>query len=67
MHFLKCNNCGHLNEVKGEYLVFCQKCNKKLENNYSDWKTRNPDKSIEEYKRLVCITEDEIRKEVGNS
>jgi len=57
MHFLKCNNCGHFNEVKTEYLVFCAKCNKKLDNSYTEWTKRNSDKSFEEYKQLICTTE----------
>ncbi|WP_320019299.1 hypothetical protein [Labilibaculum manganireducens] len=57
MHYLKCNNCGHLNELKSEYMTFCTKCSKKLENNYSDWKNRNSDRSFDEYKQVVCTTE----------
>ncbi|WP_461637436.1 hypothetical protein [Labilibaculum euxinus] len=57
MHYLKCNNCGHLNELKSEYMTFCTKCSKKLENNYSDWKIRNSDQSFDEYKQAVCTTE----------
>ena len=60
MYYLKCNNCGHLNEVKTEYLSFCSKCNKKLENNFSNWQRKFPEKSLEDYKRLICISEDEI-------
>lgn len=58
MHFLKCNKCGHLNEVKSEYLVFCDNCHTKLENNYNKWKEVNPDKSFEEYKQIVCTSEE---------
>ncbi len=61
MHYLKCNNCGHLNEVNGEYLTFCSKCNKKLENNFSDWKKRNPEKSLEDFKQLICISASDIQ------
>lgn len=57
MHYLKCNNCGHFNEVKTEYLVFCANCNKKLDNSYSEWTKRNSDKSFEDYKQLICTTE----------
>lgn len=57
MHYLKCNNCGHFNEVKTEYLVFCANCEKKLENNYSDWTKRNPEKSFEDFKEMNCTTE----------
>ena len=57
MHYLKCNNCEHFNEVKTEYMIFCSKCNKKLINNYSDWSKRNSDKTFENYKELFCTTE----------
>lgn len=62
MHFLKCKNCGHLNEVKSEYLTFCSICNKKLDNNFSGWKKSNPDKSLEDFKQLICISDEEIQK-----
>ena len=61
MYYLKCNNCGHLNEVKSEYLTFCSSCNKKLENNYSDWIKRNHDKSLDDFKKLICISESDIK------
>jgi hypothetical protein len=62
MHFLKCNNCGHLNEVKTEYLIFCSNCNKKLDNNFSNWQTRNPVKTFDDFKQLICISEDDVQK-----
>jgi hypothetical protein len=60
MHYIKCNECGHFNEVKSEYLVFCAKCNKKLDNNFPDWKKKNPGRGFDDYKRLVCVTEEAI-------
>lgn len=57
MYYLKCNHCGHFNEVKTEYFVFCENCNTKLENNFSNWVKKNPGKSFEEYKQEVCTTE----------
>ena len=57
MFYLKCSKCGHFNEVKSEYLIFCAGCNKKLDNNYSDWSKRNPEKSFGDYKKLICVTE----------
>ncbi|MCF8298384.1 MAG: hypothetical protein K9J13_12630 [Saprospiraceae bacterium] len=62
MHYLKCKNCQHLNEVKTEYLTFCSNCNKKLDNNFSVWKKSNPDKSLEDFKQLICISEEEIQR-----
>jgi acetyltransferase-like isoleucine patch superfamily enzyme len=47
----------HYNEVKSEYLIFCSNCNKKLENNYSDWSNRNSDKTFEDFKEIICTTE----------
>lgn len=61
MHYLKCNNCGHLNEIKGEYLVFCSSCKKKLENNFTDWKRHNSEKTLDDFKQLICISETDIQ------
>lgn len=62
MYFLKCSKCGHFNEVKTDYLIFCSNCNKKLDNNYTDWQLYNPEKTSEDFKRLICISEEELRK-----
>lgn len=56
MHFLKCNKCGHYNEVKTEYQMLCSNCNKKLENNFHDWASKNSDKTFDDFKVLVCTT-----------
>ncbi len=57
MHYLKCDNCGHFNELKTEYLVFCSHCSKKITNNYSDWGKRYTDKSFEDFKSICCTTD----------
>ena len=62
MLYLKCNNCGNLNEVKTEYLSFCSSCNKKLYNSYSSWKLQNPGKSFTDYSNLICLTDKDIEK-----
>lgn len=59
MHYLKCTYCGHLNEVKTEYLTLCSECNKRLENNYKDWKEIHPEKSYEDFMSEVCIEMEE--------
>ena len=38
MYYLKCKHCNRLNEVKSEYMVVCGLCNRKLEDNFKDWK-----------------------------
>lgn len=60
MYYLKCNSCGHLNKIENENLLFCSKCNKKLENNFRDWKRIHSESSFEDFKKLVCISEQEI-------
>jgi hypothetical protein len=56
MHYLKCSNCGHFNELKTEYLTFCKNCNKVLKNNFTDWKKDNPNNTFEDFKQLICTT-----------
>jgi hypothetical protein len=67
MHYLKCNRCGKLVEVKTEYLIFCPFCDKKLTNCYSSWKEANNDKTFDDFKQLVCISEDDLPKEKQKS
>jgi len=57
MHYLQCNNCGHFNEVKTEFLIFCSHCNKKLDNNFSDWHKRNQHKTLDDFKQQFSTTE----------
>lgn len=54
MDYLICDFCGSSNEVKSEYLTFCNNCEKKLPNNFSEWQKDHPDKSFEQYKTAVC-------------
>ena len=61
MYYLKCKHCNHLNEVKSEYLVVCGLCNRKLEDNYKDWKVKHPEKSFEDFQREVCLTEEQVK------
>ena len=65
MYYLKCKHCNHLNEVKSEYLVVCGLCNRKLEDNYKDWKVKHPEKSFEDFQREVCLTEEQVKKETS--
>lgn len=67
MHYLKCSNCDHLNEVKGEYLTFCANCVKQLDNSFAEWKKDNPKKTFEEYKQSVCIAIDAQTPEVSDN
>ena len=62
MYYLKCKHCNHLNEVKSEYLVVCGLCNRKLENNYKDWKVKHPEKSFEDFQQEVCLTGEQVKK-----
>jgi len=46
---LICDNCQHKNTVNSERIVFCKNCDKKLENNYLDWKKTKFNSSFETY------------------
>ena len=66
MYYIKCNQCGHLNDFQNDYLTFCSSCNKKLENNYTSWQKSNPSKSKEEYIQLFCISDEEFQERALN-
>ena len=59
IYYLKCINCGSLNEVKTEYLTLCSHCGAKLNTNYKLWLQRlgNERKTFEEYKKEACISQ----------
>jgi hypothetical protein len=59
MHYLKCENCGHLNPLQTEYLVFCANCQKKIANNFHDWQKNNSDKTFDDFKNLVALSEEQ--------
>jgi hypothetical protein len=48
-NYLICDNCQHKNSVTSERIVFCKSCDKKLENNYLDWKKSKFNSSFETY------------------
>lgn len=58
MYYLRCNHCGHLNEVNSESLLFCSNCNKKITNNFGNWHQQNPEKNFNDYKLEQCINSD---------
>lgn len=61
MIYLKCPKCGHLNEVKTQYLTFCAGCNKKLDNSFAAWQVLHPDGSFEDYQQQVCLTGEQVK------
>jgi len=55
MIYLKCKSCGHYNELRSEFLTFCGQCEKKLENNYSEWKNKRPESNFEDFQQEVAV------------
>jgi hypothetical protein len=51
-NFLICDNCQHKNTVTSERNVFCKGCQKKLANNYLDWKKGKFNSPLEEKKNI---------------
>jgi hypothetical protein len=56
MKYLKCNYCGHLNEIRSEFQVFCSQCNKKLSANFSEWSKRNQGQNLNDFADQVGIS-----------
>jgi hypothetical protein len=48
-NYLTCEHCHAKNAITSERLVFCRHCNKKLPNNYSDWRKAKVDASFDTY------------------
>lgn len=59
-HYLQCDHCGHFNFVKSEYLIFCEKCDKKLTNNFKDWHKKFPDETLDDFKAQKCVSEEAL-------
>lgn len=55
-NFLICDNCQHKNTVTSERIVFCNGCQKKLANNYLDWKKGKFNSPLEEKKYIFQRT-----------
>lgn len=55
MEYLKCTDCGCMNEVKTECPMFCSSCGKELEINFGNWDVKNQ-KSFLEFKKEVFIS-----------
>jgi len=63
MYYLKCNHCGHANELKTEFLTFCNQCGKKLSANFQEWSKEHPGASFDDYKKMVGTTDLQVLKE----
>lgn len=55
MIYLKCNACAHHNPSRSEFLTFCEKCGKKIENCFSNWKQKRPEGDFEAFQQEVGI------------
>jgi hypothetical protein len=60
-NYLTCDSCQHKNTINSERIVFCKNCNKKLVNNYIDWKKTKFDSSFETY-----IAKETLEKNTSN-
>lgn len=61
-NYLTCEHCHIKNVITSERHVFCQNCNKKLPNNYLDWKKSKADASFENYIKAIA---QQTEKEAG--
>lgn len=56
MKYLHCDNCGHPNPLKSEYLTFCEACGKKLPQSFAGWQKLHPMATFPEYAQAVGIS-----------
>lgn len=61
MHYIKCNHCGELIEVRSQYMTFCPQCEVKLNNSYAAWSAHeesigHPGRSFNDYLSQVCVS-----------
>lgn len=54
-YFLKCEKCEFLTEIEKTNHTWCPNCTNQFPLYFKKWKIANPNKSIEAYKREVCI------------
>jgi hypothetical protein len=64
MYYLKCTQCAHFNLVRTEYQIICEKCGRKLDNNYRDWLIENQGKNFGDFLKSECFTEAELNKQL---
>lgn len=60
MLYIKCTHCNHHNAVKSESILFCEKCNRKLQPNFKEWHKAHPGKSFDDFSKLYCLSEFDI-------
>ena len=54
-YFLKCENCGYLTEILNENQTWCYNCTKRFSNFYKGWHPEHVEKSLDNYKKELCI------------
>lgn len=64
-NYLTCDSCQHKNIINSERIVFCTNCNKKLVNNYTDWKKTKFDSSFETYIAKETIEKTTLNEEIN--
>lgn len=76
MHYIRCNHCQKLIEVKSQYMTFCPECQYKLDNSFTSWQIQNPGKSYADYLSEVTVSDSalegvkeqrKIGKQIGRS
>jgi len=60
MHYIKCNKCSRLVEVKSEYMVLCPGCKRKMDNSYPAWHEKNTDATFRDYLSEVCVSREAL-------
>lgn len=56
-HYIKCEHCGELVEIRSEYMVFCPLCRRKMSNSFAEWRRRHADGDFATYLSEVSVSD----------
>ncbi|MFI3294476.1 MAG: hypothetical protein R3Y19_00470 [Rikenellaceae bacterium] len=55
-HYIKCEKCMQLVELRSEYMVLCPNCGVKMTNSYSQWQQVNPGATFQQYLSSCAVS-----------
>lgn len=59
-HYIKCDKCNNLVELKSQYMVLCPSCKHKMGNSFPAWSNLNGDKSFNDFIASECVSDDAL-------
>lgn len=63
-NYLICNHCHYKNSIDSERIIFCKECERKIDNNYLDWKKSKVNTSFETYIKEATTKDGTVIKKI---